>query len=99
MQYDPVGLSVVGGFMSREVCALAAAWKAVWTDRSADPRVAPVSWSEERFAAKRKLRLGYFAEDGYFAPHPGCVRAVEEAVKVLRAQGHEVVPVSLCGYK
>ena len=39
----------------------------------------------------RKLRLGYFLEDGFLAPVPGCARVVRETVERLRADGHEMV--------
>lgn len=39
---------------------------------------------------KKKMRIGYFTNDGVFKPHRACVRAVEEVVQKLKAQGHEV---------
>ena len=42
----------------------------------------------------RKLKIGYYLTDGKFLPHPGCTRAVKEAVVTLRNLGHTVVEVS-----
>ena len=43
----------------------------------------------------RKLTIGYYLSDGKFSPHPGCTRAVKEAVVTLRNMGHTVVEVRL----
>ena len=42
----------------------------------------------------RKLKIGYYLSDGRYSPHPGCQRAVKEAVVTLRKMGHTVVEVS-----
>eukprot|EP01094_Clydonella_sp_ATCC50884_P012610 TRINITY_DN2285_c0_g1_i1.p1 TRINITY_DN2285_c0_g1~~TRINITY_DN2285_c0_g1_i1.p1 ORF type:complete len:608 (-),score=159.66 TRINITY_DN2285_c0_g1_i1:189-1988(-) len=39
----------------------------------------------------RKLRIGYYEDDGFFSPNPACARAVREAVAALEKDGHEVV--------
>ena len=41
----------------------------------------------------RKLKIGYYLSDGRYSPHPGCQRAVKEAVVTLRKMGHTVVEV------
>lgn len=38
-----------------------------------------------------KLRVGYYVDDGWFAPAPACARAVQDAVDKLRADGVECV--------
>lgn len=40
---------------------------------------------------KKKLRIGYFENDGFLPPTPGCARVVRETVEKLKAQGHELV--------
>ena len=45
------------------------------------------------FPYRKKLRIGYFMTDGKFMSHPGCTRAVKEAVAMLRKLGHTVVEV------
>ena len=42
----------------------------------------------------RKLKIGYYLSDGRYSPHPGCQRAVKEAVTTLREMGHTVVEVN-----
>ena len=42
----------------------------------------------------RKLKIGYYLTDGRYSPHPGCQRAVKEAVTTLRKMGHTVIEVS-----
>jgi len=37
-------------------------------------------------------RVGYYTDDGYFAPSPACIRAVDEVVAQLALDGHECVP-------
>ena len=39
---------------------------------------------------RRKLRIGFYEEDGIVRPTPGCKRAVREAARMMEAAGHEV---------
>ena len=41
---------------------------------------------------KKKIRFGYYVDDGYFEPFSGCQRAVVEAKEALEGAGFEVVP-------
>ncbi|CAD5219980.1 unnamed protein product [Bursaphelenchus okinawaensis] len=41
--------------------------------------------------ANKKLRIGYFSDDGFLKPSTGCERVVVETVEKLKAQGHELV--------
>lgn len=41
----------------------------------------------------RKLRIGYCVSDGFYQPHPGCERAVTQAVKLISTLGHEPIEV------
>ena len=47
-----------------------------------------------QFSCYRRLKIGYYLSDGKFLPHPGCSRAVKEAVALLKKLGHTVVEVS-----
>jgi Asp-tRNA(Asn)/Glu-tRNA(Gln) amidotransferase A subunit family amidase len=38
------------------------------------------------------LRIGYYTDDGYFAPSPACARAVVDAIQLLIQAGHTCVP-------
>jgi Asp-tRNA(Asn)/Glu-tRNA(Gln) amidotransferase A subunit family amidase len=58
-----------------------------------DATVAPSPWDESRFAeyaSKKKLKFGYYFDDGITISSPPVKRAIEETVKALEAQGHEV---------
>lgn len=56
-----------------------------------DPTVPPVPFNLKEYHGKRKLKIGYYDNDGYFDPAPACRRAVHEAVRALREAGCEVV--------
>jgi len=90
------GIYSVAGFMSSTVAGLEVGMKALLQNSSKmsslDWRVAPVNWNEEKFNPGRKLKIGYYLDDGVFPPTPGLVRAVQEVVDLLAAAGHEVVP-------
>ena len=55
-----------------------------------DHRVAPVPWNEALFKKKR-LKIGYYTDDGNFPVTPACSRAVEVAVEALEKIGCEIV--------
>lgn len=61
-----------------------------------DPNVVPLPWRQDledetrKKIASKKLRFGVIRSDGMVRPHPPIVRAVDEAVKALVANGHEV---------
>lgn len=62
-----------------------------------DPNVVPLPWRQDledetrKKIASKKLRFGVIRSDGMVRPHPPIVRAVDEAVKALVANGHEVI--------
>ena len=87
------GLVAVGGFMSNAVEPLIEASKAVWnhSSTSKDPNSLPLKWNEELFI-RRKLKVATFAKaDPYYEPHPGCKRALKEAIEVLKGKNYEVI--------
>eukprot|EP00091_Calanus_sinicus_P017898 TRINITY_DN3900_c0_g1_i1.p1 TRINITY_DN3900_c0_g1~~TRINITY_DN3900_c0_g1_i1.p1 ORF type:complete len:317 (+),score=87.20 TRINITY_DN3900_c0_g1_i1:100-951(+) len=90
------GLYSVAGFMSSSVAGLEVGMKALLQESrkmaSLDWRVAPVNWNEGQFKPGRKLKIGYYLDDGIFPPTPGIVRGVNEVVELLASAGHEVVP-------
>jgi len=59
-----------------------------------DPAVPCLPWNEELFHTSRKLKFGYFKNDGYIESFSACERAVEIAVNKLKELGHEVVSFS-----
>ncbi len=40
---------------------------------------------------KKKLKIGYYEHDGFFAAAPACARAVRQSVAALQEAGHECV--------
>lgn len=54
-----------------------------------DPVTERTKWSPETFA-KKKLKIGYYADDGYVTPHPPVVRAVNEYVEKIRNSHFDV---------
>ena len=53
-----------------------------------DPRVPPLPLEQTR----KKCRIGYFVDDGFFQVSPALARAVDEARGLLEARGHTLVP-------
>ena len=56
---------------------------------SLDPTSIPVPFKIPGLP-KRKLRIGYYEQDGYFEAHSSCARAVRDTVATLASAGHEV---------
>lgn len=52
-----------------------------------DPSIPPVAWPDSRRVDVSKLRVGMYADDGFFAASPSVRRAVEVAAAALRAEG------------
>jgi Asp-tRNA(Asn)/Glu-tRNA(Gln) amidotransferase A subunit family amidase len=57
-----------------------------------DPSVIPRAWMDATFAryTGRKLKFGYFFDDGVTISSPPVKRAIMQTVEALKAQGHEV---------
>jgi hypothetical protein len=61
-----------------------------------DAGVIPCPWNDAifaKYANKKKLKFGYYFDDGVTIASPPVERAVLMTVKALQDQGHEVVPV------
>mmetsp|Transcript_5917 Transcript_5917/g.9187 ORF Transcript_5917/g.9187 Transcript_5917/m.9187 type:complete len:599 (+) Transcript_5917:126-1922(+) len=58
-----------------------------------DSVVPPLSWKSNIYtsSSKKKLKFGYFTDDGYFDSCAAAKRAVIETVEALKEAGHEVV--------
>ena len=59
-----------------------------------DEMASVIPWRRiEGFGPERKLRLGLILEDKKYPLHPPVLRAMTEAVKLLKEDGHEVIPL------
>lgn len=59
------------------------------------PRTVPLPLKRDKIdvltESGKHLRIGYFFDDGFLKPTPGCARVVKETVEMLREAGHEMV--------
>lgn len=44
------------------------------------------------FTEKKKLRIGYYEDDGFFPTTPGIRRVVQTVKSTLEALGHDLIP-------
>ncbi|VDM50606.1 unnamed protein product, partial [Toxocara canis] len=73
-------------FLLGNVVGSVSYWKLV-------PKSVPLPLATNRIdeLRKKKLRIGYFFDDGFMKPVPACERGVRETVDKLRKAGHELV--------
>lgn len=62
--------------------------------RQYDSTAIDVPWREIQGLSGRKLRLGLLAEDPRFPLHPPVRAAIDEAVRLLEGQGHEIIKLT-----
>ncbi|VDD87648.1 unnamed protein product, partial [Enterobius vermicularis] len=57
------------------------------------PQMVPLPLNEKQIGIVkgRKLRIGYYIDDGFLVPIPACSRAVSETIEALENMGHETV--------
>jgi len=60
-----------------------------------DSSVLPISWRDSQFAkySSKKLKFGYYFDDGVTISSPPVKRAILQTAEALKSQGHEVIPV------
>lgn len=82
----------VGGPMARSVKDLVLGLRVWWSDYQfdLDPSVPPMTFNDEQYNSKKRLRIGFYTTDNFFQPSPACVRAVTETVEKLKGLEHEV---------
>ena len=78
--------------MARSVEDIEVACRVVF-GKSANYSSAPVLYRDVKL--RRKLKFGYYFDDGMVRTTPACRRAVSETVEALRRQGHECEEVEL----
>ena len=86
--------SVVGtlGPMARDPDSIVTAMRAIWDGSmiALDPSVVPMTFNEDMYQSKQRLRIGYYCDMGRI---PACYtahRAVNMAKEHLQSLGHEV---------
>lgn len=86
-------ISACAGPLANSIDALEIFMKAVINARPAgyDTRAFDLPWRDVSFRAKTTLRIGVVAEDPVFPVHPPVKKALNDAIKMLQSQGHEIV--------
>ena len=78
------GIYSVAGFMSRTVAGVEVGMRALLADSrrmaAVDWRVAPLDWQPHLARPGRKLRIGFYLDDGIFPPTAGVTRWTEHSV-------------------
>ncbi|GMS95088.1 hypothetical protein PENTCL1PPCAC_17263, partial [Pristionchus entomophagus] len=86
------------GPLAQDPHAIVEIMRAIWSDffiSDKDALTVPLPFREDLFQEGRVFRIGYYTTDGFIDPLPGNQRIVREAVELLKAKGHELVPFSL----
>jgi len=92
-----IGVQSNAGFMSQKVEGVIVGMKSllekdVQEMSDIDYKVHPIPWNENLFQPqKKRLKIGYYTEDGYFPLTPACKRAVEVAIEAVSGAGCEIV--------
>ncbi len=86
-------LLACAGPLANDIEALKIFSKAVIDSRPAllDSTALDVPWRELQPAKTSKLKLGLIAEDPLYPLHPPIKRSLNEAARLLEAQGHEII--------
>lgn len=91
-----VGINAVPGIMARDASTVTLICKLLLEQnylQKFDSTVLPIPWNEQ--LPTRKLRIGYYEDDGFFPPTPGVCRAVRQAREHYEKMGHELIPLNL----
>ena len=98
MQFASEGqlcVPVANGPLARDADSLILCCKALLSPQmfSLDSYTPPVPYRETMFADTmgKRLKIGFYIDDGMHTPVPPNVRAVREAVQALKRQGHNLI--------
>ena len=66
-----------------------------------DPKIVPLPWRQDMYKdiQSRPLTIGVLFDDGVVKVHPPIHRVLNELVKALEHEGHELVPWDNSGHK
>uniref|UniRef100_A0AAY4DKG0 Fatty-acid amide hydrolase 1 n=1 Tax=Denticeps clupeoides TaxID=299321 RepID=A0AAY4DKG0_9TELE len=89
-----VGTSI--GPMARDVDSLALCMKALLCENMfvLDPTVPPIPFNEQVYLSTKRLRIGYYENDGMQQPSPSMSRALRDTKDLLERAGHTVCMMS-----
>ncbi|KAJ7993350.1 hypothetical protein DPEC_G00271510 [Dallia pectoralis] len=91
--------SVLSSFgpLARDVDSLVLLMQALLCDYmfTLDPTVPPIPFNQQIYQGGKRLRIGYYDNDGYSMPSPSMSRALRETKVLLERAGHTLVPFSL----
>lgn len=81
------------GPLARDVDTCVLAMRALFSPimYELDPNLAPIPFDQAEVKSKERLRIGYYADDGYMLPVPAVQRAVNITKQALEQAGHELV--------
>jgi amidase len=88
--YGPFSLIGVVGPMARTVEDLKILFEVIAGYDYADPASSPVGLQTFQDRDKRKLRIGYYLDDGFSSPTEDTQNAVQSAANALKDAGYEV---------
>uniref|UniRef100_T1J1L1 fatty acid amide hydrolase n=1 Tax=Strigamia maritima TaxID=126957 RepID=T1J1L1_STRMM len=82
---------------ARDVETLVLFMRTLLTDRmfAMDPEVVPIPFNDAIFLSRQHLKIGFYTDDGFVTPTPGCQRAVTIAKNVLETAGHKLIPFAI----
>ena len=95
--YTSLMIPSVVGPLTRSVEDAAQFLRAYWVPElfHGDKNVAPMTFDENAYSAKEKLKIGYFETDNWFEPCRTSKRAVRETIEKMEKAGHTCVPFKL----
>ncbi|KZT27863.1 amidase signature enzyme [Neolentinus lepideus HHB14362 ss-1] len=89
------GIKTTAGPMARTVDEIEVISRGILGVPDAYHTIPPTPWKDVELP--KRLRIGYYTDNGFIKASPANKRAVLETVKALEAQGHECVEVKLPG--
>ncbi|KAM0415933.1 hypothetical protein ACHAPT_013086 [Fusarium lateritium] len=89
------GLTPAAGPLCNDIGGLTVLTKAVLEANPAarDSTAIDVPWRSVPDVSAKKLRIGLLPEDPVYPLHPPVTRVINEAVKLLEASGHQILPL------
>lgn len=90
-----VGIDAVPGIVAKDTSTVILISKLLLQQdclQTFDDSMLPIPWNEQLSQPGRKLKIGYYEDDGFFPTTPGVQRAVRMAREHYEKLGHELIP-------